>query len=225
MQSIPTLLTTTRSEFIDQMDTYQRYFSRIQLDIADSTLAPNTTVQISEMISLWKEGHVTVYPHVEFDFHLMVKDFESRLQDIQKLQKIGMQVNTVLINANCSPHISELAEIYDFSIGLDVFPGVQISDITQKYDLSAIPAIQIMTVNPGFQGSPFLPEMLEKIEQLRLQEYKGDILIDGGVNDESLSLILAKLHKPNFLCIGSYFTKAGPLLEERITAMKILPES
>jgi pentose-5-phosphate-3-epimerase len=68
-----------------------------------------------------------------------------------------------------------------------------------------------MSVNPGFQGSPFLPEMLNKIEQLRNIGYRKEIFLDGAVNEKTISVILSKKYRPDFICPGSYLTKAKDL--------------
>jgi len=46
--------------------------------------------------------------------------------------------------------------------------------------------VQIMTVEPGEQGHVFLPEQLKKIQELRAIGFEGEIMIDGGVNLETI---------------------------------------
>lgn len=220
MKTIPTLLTTSNQEFIEQMQLFQPSFQRIQLDIGDGQLVPNTTTQISDIKKMIADKSVSLTS--TFDFHLMVEDYESALKEIQQLQSMGMHVDTALVNAGLNSDLDNLQKQYDFDIGLDVFPDYTISQLTSNYALQTVPSIQIMTVNPGFQGSPFLPEMLHKIEQLRKLNYKGDIMIDGGVNGTTIPTIATKEFKPDFICIGSYLTKAGAELEDRIAELKKL---
>lgn len=222
MKTVPTLLTTTPAEFIAQMNIFQRYYDRIQLDIADGNLVPNTTTQIEEMLEVIEHDQITIFPNISFDFHLMVSDYEAELDKIVKMQEKNVRVNTVLINAKHEINIGELDTFYTFAIGLDMFPKYTIDTLARNYDLDSIPSIQIMTVNPGFQGSPFLPQMLQKIEQLRVQDYSGEILIDGGVNSNTIPSILSQSYKPNVICIGSYLTKAGADLEPRVNELKKL---
>lgn len=192
MKIIPTLLTTTTQEFIDQMNLFQKYYSRIQLDITDGELVPNVTVQIPEIIELVKRKKVIVSSNVLFDFHLMVNNYELALKQIVELQELGMKVNLSLINAELHPDIPSLNPQYQFAIGLDISPKTHIDDLARHYDLTYIPSIQIMTVSPGFQGSPFLEHMLLKIEQLRTQDYNAEIMIDGGVNEKNYSYYCRK---------------------------------
>lgn len=222
MDIIPTLLTTTTEEFRIQMELFQKHYSRIQLDVGDGDLVSNVTTQIDEMITLISDKTEVVSPDVEFDFHLMVRDYEVALVKIAQLQELGMKVNLSLINAGLHPNVAELNTQYDFAIGLDIFPQVTNEEIALHYDLDIIPSIQVMTVNPGFQGSPFLPEMLQKIEQLKTKGYSGEIMIDGGVNDKTISIINTKQYKPDYLCIGSYLTKAEDQFEGRVKSLKEL---
>lgn len=224
MKTVPTLLTTTIEDFITQMNTFQRYYDRIQLDIADGQLVPNRTVQIDEMLQALSSDRVQISPNITFDFHLMVSDYEAELEKIVKIQEENIQVNTVLINAANEINVSEINNSYTFSIGLDVFPDMTIDSLARNYDLDYVPSIQIMTVNPGFQGSPFLPQMLQKIEQLRVQGYTAEILIDGGVNSTSLPIISSCSYRPDIICIGSYLTKADSDLGRRINELKKLEQ-
>ena len=73
---------------------------------------------------------------------------------------------------------------FNFGVALDLEDGVNIN-VVKKY-----PLIQIMTIDLGFQGSPFQPEALAKITTLRQNQYSGQIVIDGGVNDQTLPQIL-----------------------------------
>ena len=222
MNIIPTLLTTSTGEFIVQIEQFQKYYQRIQLDVTDGHIVPNLTTQIAEIIDLVKSKIVILEPTTLFDFHLMVEDYEGELEKIKTLQDLGMNVNLALVHALKYPNIPQLMSKYNFAIGLDVFPSQTVADLSQHNDLKHIPSIQLMTVTPGFQGSPFLPDMLHKIEQLRTQDYKGEIMIDGGVNDKSIETIKTKVHKPDYLCIGSYLTKAGDNFEERVHFLKTL---
>ena len=62
-----------------------------------------------------------------------------------------------------------------------------------------------MTVVPGQQGNPFMPEVLDKISQLRERGYEGEIVLDGAINEENLSTVMQKPHQPDAVCPGSYF--------------------
>jgi len=152
----------------------------------------------------------------------MVKNFKAEFEKIDQLIEQNISVNTVLINAGLHPKKDTLSENRNFSIGLDISPSTEIDDIAFHYDLSQIKHIQIMTVEPGYQGSPFLPEMLNKITQLRDHHYSGEILIDGGVNSKTIPTIQSHKNQPDIICIGSFLTKAGDDLGSRVSQLKLL---
>ncbi len=222
MKTVPTLLTLDRFELSDQLELFQPHYDRIQIDVADGILVPNVTTQIDELSELISQNHIEIDPKTTFDFHLMVKNYKAEFVKIQGLIEQKVRVNTVLINAGLYPKINTLLENYNFSIGLDISPSTEIDEIASHYDLSSIKYIQIMTVEPGFQGSPFLPEMLNKITQLRDHHYSGEILIDGGVNSKTIEVISAQKNQPDIICIGSFLTKAGDDLASRVSQLKLL---
>jgi ribulose-phosphate 3-epimerase len=207
MQVVPTLLTKTTDEFIKQMGLFQKIFNRIQLDIADNTLVPNKTVKLKEILDLISDKKIQLVKNITFDLHLMVEDYTKELNTAMEIIKSGLKINLILINEKLSPDLNQLLEKYPFDFGLDIFPETQIKNTLDKYDINYLKHIQIMTVSPGFQGSLFLPEMLEKITYLRKAGFKGEILIDGGINDKTIKTISTSLDKPDILCIGSYLTK------------------
>ena len=59
--------------------------------------------------------------------------------------------------------------------------------------------------------------MLKKINVLRKLGYAGEILIDGGINDQTISQIDKNQKKPDILCVGSYLTKEkiGEIIENK----------
>ena len=202
MKTVPTLLTLDRLELSDQLEIFQPYYERIQIDVADGVLVPNVTTQIDELNELLERDLIDIKPETVFDFHLMVRDYKKELEKIKEFQKYAT-VNLVLINADLKVDITKLTDQYDFAIGLDISPEREISSLARQYDLNNIDSIQIMTVEPGFQGSPFLSEMLMKIQQLRELHYKNEILIDGGVNSDTIPTISGQKFKPDIICIGS----------------------
>src|SRR3989338_7541413 len=126
MKTVPTLLTLDRFELSDQLELFQPYYDRIQIDVADGILVHNVTTQIDELSELISQGHVEIGQNTTFDFHLMVKNYKAELAKISKLKEQNVRVNTVLINASLHPKIDILSMNYDFSIGLDIFPSTEI---------------------------------------------------------------------------------------------------
>ena len=76
-----------------------------------------------------------------------------------------------------------------------------------------------MSVVPGVQGNPFLPDTLKKIQQLRMLGYKPNIFLDGAVNDKTLPIINKLKYKPDVICPGSFLAKAKDL-EKNVEFLK-----
>jgi D-allulose-6-phosphate 3-epimerase len=210
MQVIPTLLNVSIEEFDLQLKTLSPYFNYFQIDIADGEFVPNRTIQIENLITYFTSRQPPI-TNCQFDFHLMVKDVQAEIHKIEQLKTI-IPVKNILV------HFSTLItneQQLTANCGIVLNPEDQLVDLRDKYNLIQIPALQIMTVTPGFQGGSFIPNMLNKIEQLRLTGYRNTIMIDGGINEKTLSVILEQQYKPDVLCIGSYLTKLDGL-EDKI---------
>jgi ribulose-phosphate 3-epimerase len=101
-------------------------------------------------------------------------------------------------------------------VGLVINPETSVQEI-QAY-LDEIDQVLVMTVNPGFYGSKFLPECLDKVKQLRKLKPSMDIEVDGGINDKTGKL--ASEAGANLLVSGSFVVKA----ENPKEAIEILKE-
>lgn len=212
----PALLEQTSDLLKKELLALSPFYSRFQIDIADNTLVPNTTTQIKDLTD---SAFFNVVADTVFDFHLMVSDPIQHIEMIKTLPK--KRIGIILIHKSVFPSYELLTTHYaPRHFGLVLNPEDTVESIDEAL-LRALPAIQIMTIKPGFQGSPFIPLLLTKIEQLRKRGYKREILIDGSVNDKTLPTILSKEYKPDVFGVGSFLTKAKPRqLKKRIVYLQ-----
>ena len=77
-----------------------------------------------------------------------------------------------------------------------------------------------MTVNPGFYGSPFLPEIVNKISELREIAPKLDIEVDGGITDKTIDIVDEA--GANMFVSGSYILKSKNIKQAFDRLNKIL---
>ena len=216
MKTIPSILEKDATSLFYQINKLTPYFSRFQIDIADGIFVPNKTVQVEEILK-FIEGSVKTdpYKNLSLDFHLMVKDYKAEIKKLEKLKKL-IKINLILIHISAIESRLNREKIDNLSplpIGLTLNPRDQVDDLIRHYNLKQIPSIQIMSVIPGLQGNPFISETLNKIEQLRLLGYRANIFLDGAVNEKTVPIILSKKYQPDFVCPGSYLTKAKNLIE------------
>ncbi len=219
MQIIPSILENDSQGFKHQLTRLSPYFNYFQIDIADGLLVPNKTISINDVLESIKQLSNETMRRFTFDFHLMVKDYQKEIGKLKQLTAL-VKIDNILI------HVSALGDSqlstatnFGFPIGLVLDPPDQVGSLAQKHDLNQIPVIQVMTVNPGFQGSPFIPDLLNKIEQLRTANYRNKIFLDGGINEKTIPLILQQKYLPDALGIGSYLTKSNQV-EEKIKFLK-----
>lgn len=218
MQIIPALLEKNPESLFFQIRRLSAYFNLFQIDIADGIFVPNITVQIDNILS--QISYVKHLPsNIELDFHLMVKDYISEVKNLMKLKKI-VNIKNIFIHYSLRPNYSLLTTNYpQFSFGLVLNPDDSVDELYKLYNFKTIRSVQIMSINPGFQGSAFLPETLKKIERLRSKNYRNKIYLDGAINQDTLPTILSLKQRPDCLCIGSYLTQS-PSLKKSVDDLK-----
>ena len=212
---VPAPLETIIQTFEINIKRLHPFYPRFQIDIADGIFVPNKTIQIKDIAHL----HSLAMPNTIFDFHLMVQDPIKYIEQIKNLH--GITLGTLLIHKAVFPDYLLTTNHYPlFKFGLVLNPEDEVGTIEDTL-ITSLPAIQLMTVTPGFQGSPFDEKPLIKIEQLRKRGFLGEILIDGSVNEKTIPTILARHYKPDVLGVGSYLTKAPKEdLERRVGYLK-----
>lgn len=204
MDIYPSILETNIDDFITTFNKLSALFNHFQIDIADGLLVPNKTIQIEDIVKQVTSNKIQVTNKL-FEFHMMVNDYQKEIEKLDKLKNI-LNILSILI------HLKSLIppnppNSPNFPFGIVLNPE---DDVVSNFEtISHFPTVQLMTVHPGKQGSPFFPDQLEKINQLREADYKGKIILDGGINDQTLPIILKNKYLPDAICPGSYFTKAS----------------
>ncbi len=156
----------------------------IHVDVMDGHFVPNMTIGPPVIKALRK------YTSLIFDVHLMISPVHKYIEDYSNA---GADIITVHPEAtdNLDASISKIKDLKR-KVGVSLNPETKI-DIILNY-LKKIDLILIMSVNPGFGGQKFMPEVLEKIKKLKtIREEKKlnfDIEIDGGINFENSKLAI-----------------------------------
>ena len=137
-----------------------------------------------------------------FDCHLMIARPEEY---VERFCNAGCDMVSFHIEAtNHADRVIQIIKNSGKKAGMVLNPQTPIESV--KYLLPKLDYVLIMTVNPGFGGQKFIPEMLEKIEELaKIREEKGHsflIQVDGGVNVETSKLCRDK--GADLLVCGSF---------------------
>ena len=171
----------------------------IHIDVMDGHFVPNLTIGpevIKKLRPLTKKV---------FDVHLMISPVDNFIKDYANA---GADIITFHPEATKDTSKTiELIKKENKKVGISLKPKSSIDLI--KDHLGEIDLVLIMSVEPGFGGQKFMPEVLEKTKQLKeIIKSKGfnvDIEIDGGINFENCSL--AKQAGANILVSGSTIFK------------------
>jgi len=172
-------------------------------DIMDGVFVPNFTHGPDVVAA------VRPLTKLVFDTHLMVSKPETF---IERFVKAGSDVITVhLETCENIPSIVEMIKKLGAKAMVSVNPETGIDAAISYLDI--LDGILVMSVQPGFAGQKFMPEVLPKIEKLRnIAEQKNldiDIQVDGGVNVDNIAMI-AKAGA-NFFVIGNALFSKRPL--------------
>ncbi len=183
----------------------------IHIDIMDGHFVPNITIGSFIVESIRK---ITSLP---LDVHLMIEDPDTYLRDFIKA---GADYVTVHLEASVHLHrtIQWIRE-GGIKAGVSLNPATPVWSL--EYILSDINLVLLMSVNPGFGGQEFIPQVIDKISALqKLIEQKGLstlIEVDGGINlDNAKSVVSAGA---DILVMGSAFFNAKDY-EEIIRRLK-----
>mgnify|MGYP006156335059 CR=1 FL=1 len=167
----------------------------IHIDVMDGHFVPNITIG-PEVIKKLRPLTTKI-----FDVHLMISPVDNFIKDFAEA---GADIIT--FHPEATQNISNTINLIkkeNKKVGISLKPKSEIK-LIEKY-LSEIDLVLIMSVEPGFGGQKFMPEVLNKTKVLKriIEEKKLDIDIemDGGINFENCSI--AKKAGANILVSGS----------------------
>ena len=149
------------------------------IDVMDGNFVPNISFGFPIIESIRPKTDKV------FDCHLMIANPENY---VEQFCNVGCDMVSFHIEAtNHADRVIQVIKKNGKKAGIVLNPQTSIESI--KYLLPKLDYVLIMTVNPGFGGQKFIPEMLEKIEELaKLREEKNYnflIEVDGGINVET----------------------------------------
>ena len=148
----------------------------IHVDVMDGHFVPNLTIGPPVIKALRKQCSI------KFDVHLMISPVHKY---IEAYADAGADIITIHPEAteNLEESISKIKSL-NKKVGVSLNPESKLDLITNY--LEKIDLVLIMSVNPGFGGQKFMPEVLDKVKQLKEIKSKRnmnfDIEIDGGIN-------------------------------------------
>jgi|TARA_B100002051_G_C16476676_1_gene506042 ribulose-phosphate 3-epimerase len=151
----------------------------IHIDVMDGHFVPNITIGPEIIKKLRPVTKKT------FDVHLMIEPVDKYIKDFA-----DAGADIITFHPEATPDTSETIKLikgFNKKVGISLKPKSDIN-LIEKY-LDKIDLILIMSVEPGFAGQKFIPDVLPKLKKLKeiikKKSLKIDLEIDGGINFEN----------------------------------------
>lgn len=154
----------------------------LHIDVMDGHFVPNISFGNCVISSLRKKSQM------QFDVHLMIYNLEKY---IPEFAKSGADIITFHLEATDKPlEIIKLIRDCGKNVGITIKPGTDFEKVVPYLD--KVDMLLIMTVEPGFGGQKFMPDMLEKVRKAKnyIEEnnLNCDIEVDGGITPDNYKL-------------------------------------
>lgn len=190
----PSLLSADFSCLADEIKKVERAGAdMLHIDIMDGHFVPNITIGPVVL------KYIRKCTRLPLDVHLMIENPEKYADAFVDAGSDMLTVHIETIFGSKLQALSSKLKRKGVKFGISLNPATPISRI--KPALKCADFILVMSVNPGFSGQGFIPGAIKKIKELAAI-YKGDISVDGGIND--LTAGHAIKAGANILAAGSY---------------------
>lgn len=196
---VPAILEQTRESFDDKNFIIERIpaVDRIHVDFTDGQFVESGTVPASKLDVL--------NPAFHYEAHLMVKN----PTDFIDYEIAGFK--TVIIHYEAFAKEEDVDNAASAIAQLGMLPGVAINPETPisvlRYFGDTIKHFLIMSVKPGLQGNPFIPESINRVKELRDLVPHATIEVDGGINSSNGHLLINA--GADLVVVGSAIVKAN----------------
>lgn len=172
---VPALLTDDPKALETMVRQAEGFTDYVQFDIMDGRFVPSRSIT---------HEHLTALPmKLSWEAHLMVNSPEDYLESFQQA---GAQKVVFHYEATQSPKdVISRTKALGLKVGLAVNPETPVSAIHSL--ASTVDSVLFLTVNPGFYGSQFIPEVLDKVVELRNTVPGVEIGVDGGIKEGNVA--------------------------------------
>jgi ribulose-phosphate 3-epimerase len=185
VEIVPSILSADFARLADEIARVEEAGIRmLHVDVMDGRFVPNITIGPPVLRSIRRATGLTL------DVHLMIVEPERHIDEF-----VAAGANQVSVHQETCPHLERtLRHIQSLGAkaGVVLNPATPLSVL--DYVLDVADFVLLMTVNPGFGGQKFIPQMMRKIRELdRRRRELGlalPIEIDGGISTENLATVV-----------------------------------
>jgi ribulose-phosphate 3-epimerase len=165
----------------------------LHVDVMDGHFVPNITIGPAVVASIRKVTRLAL------DVHLMIENAERFVDAFIDAGSNMITVHAEAVSLDTLRQLKRKTAARSVKLGVSLNPATGLEVIMPM--LGDVDFVLVMSVNPGFGGQKFMPEVLPKIRALRAA-FTGDIAVDGGVNDQTAPALIEA--GANILAAGSY---------------------
>ncbi len=196
IQIAPSVLSADFGKLTEEIAEIEQYCDRIHFDVMDGHFVPN--ISFGAPVMKWIKSSLPI------DVHLMIEHPWKYFEDFVKAGG-----DLIIIHQEACEEDGEQFDLKNVlgmikklgvKTGVSIKPGTSAGVLMNVLDL--IDQVLVMTVEPGFGGQEFMVGMLPKIAELKEHGFKGDIGVDGGINDKTAKL--CREAGANVLIAGNY---------------------
>lgn len=187
----PSVMVKNQRELDEMLGNLAGVASYLHLDVADGKFVPSK--------SLWFPFRLS--SQFKYIAHLMVEEPEKWIKKHDK--KVEIYIVQVEAVKNIADYISKTKKKKK-SVAFAINPETKVS-VLKKY-LRDINYVLILTVHPGFYGGKYLKYPLKKISEIKKENPKVKIIVDGGMNPSTVKDAFRA--GADYIVSGSFITKA-----------------
>jgi ribulose-phosphate 3-epimerase len=180
----------------------------IHIDVMDGRFVP--TISMGPLV-VEAARRVTMLP---LDVHLMIVEPERHIPAFVQAGATGISVHV-----ETCPHLHRVVEqIREAGARPAVVLNPHSPALLLKEILPFVDMVLVMTVNPGYGGQSFIPQMLAKIREIRAMSDTLDIEVDGGIDEQTAPQVVA--HGANVLVAGTSVFRAPSGIQAAIEQLR-----
>ena len=191
---VPALLADDPAALAQMVQVANGFADFVQVDIMDGRFVPSKSIAASHLAE--------VDIHFGWEAHLMVAD---PLNYVEQFKDVGASRIVFHVESDDDPNdVVALARSLGIGVGVALNPETPVSAAADVFP--NVESALVMSVYPGYYGAAFVPEVLNKVPELRQRFPHLHLSIDGGIKGDNL-LEVARLGFDS-VCVGSAIFQA-----------------
>lgn len=197
MKIVPAVLTDSPEELKRMIAQSEGFCDLVQIDIMDGRFVPSKSISAGDLAK--------IKTALKLEIHLMVDEPSKYIEPFKEAgaKRIVFHYESKEDPAEVIRKIRGLG----METGIAINPGTPVLKVERYF--KDIDVLLFLSVNPGFYGSKFIPEVCEKARALKGRKDRPTIAMDGGLKAENIMMI--KDAGVDLACVGSgLFGKGDP---------------